>query len=110
MALDVENVFLELITELKPLMPSIRKHRRSLASQLMDAADSIGLNLSEGALNDDGNRRARYHTAAGSANETRMALRIAIGWGYIAPERAARALQLLDRIVAMLWKLSRCHR
>ncbi len=36
-----------------------------------------------------------------------MAVRVALAWGYFAPERADRALKLLDRIVAMLWKLSR---
>src|SRR6185369_16955908 len=98
------------IAALRPLMPAIRKHDRSLADQLARAANSIALNVCEGAKSDAGNARARYSTAAGSANETRMALRVALAWGYFAPERAEVALQLLDRIVAMLWKLSRCVR
>ncbi|HEV8244186.1 MAG TPA: four helix bundle protein [Polyangiaceae bacterium] len=107
MALDVENVSLELIAALKPLIPLIRKHDRSLADQLARAANSIALNAGEGAKSDAGNARARFSNAAGSANETRMALRVALVWGSVTPERAKVALQLLDRIVAMLWKLSR---
>ncbi len=110
MALDVEKVTLELIAALKPLMPAIRKQDRDLANQLLRAANSIALNLSEGEKTDAGNGRARFFTSAGSANESRMALKVAIAWGYVAPERAAVPLALLDRIVAMLWKLSRSGR
>ncbi|HEV8246087.1 MAG TPA: four helix bundle protein [Polyangiaceae bacterium] len=80
MTLDVENVSLELIAALKPLLPLIRKHDRSLADQLARAANSIALNIAEGAQSDAGNRRARYCTASGSANESRMALRVAAAW------------------------------
>ena len=47
-------------------------------------------------------------TAAGSANETRAALRVAVGWAYFAAGDAGDALKLLDRIVAILWTLSKC--
>lgn len=53
-----------------------------------------------------GNQRARFVTARGSANETRAALRLAIQWQLIADTDAAAALELLDRILAMLWKLT----
>ncbi len=105
--LDVEVATLDLIAELKALMPAIRKHDRDLARQLLRAANSIALNLSEAQKNDAGTGRARYASAAGSANETRMAVRVALAWGYFAPQRAETALELLDRIVAMLWRLSR---
>jgi hypothetical protein len=74
------------------------------------ASDGFGLGLSasdSGLEEDAGNRRARYFTAAGSANEARVALKVAIAWGHITADRSAFPLALLDRIVAMLWKLSR---
>ncbi len=107
MTLDIENVCVELAASLKPLLPAIRKHNPSLATQLVRASDSIGLNSSEGAGSDGGNRRARYCTAYGSARETRMALRLAAAWGCVTEERLRRPFELLDRISAMLWKLSR---
>ncbi len=107
--LDVEVATLDLIAELKALMPAVRKHDRDLARQLLRAANSIALNLSEAQKNDAGTGRARYASGAGSANETRMAVRVALAWGYFAPARAEIALKLLDRIVAMLWKLSRAR-
>jgi four helix bundle protein len=65
------------------------------------------LNTCEANYSDPGNRRARFYSAAGSANETRGALRLARAWGYLTPEQVREAEMLLDRVMAMLWKLSR---
>jgi len=46
-------------------------------------------------------------TVAGSANETRAALRVAVAWRYSSAEQVKVALVLLDRVIAMLWKASR---
>jgi four helix bundle protein len=81
MALEVESVALELVAALRPLMPRIRRAERSLADQLSRAANSIVLNICETAYSDPGNRRAGFHTAAGSANEVRGALKLARAWG-----------------------------
>ena len=107
MAFQVEELSVELVQALRPLIPRIRRHERSLADQLVRAASSIVLNIAEGQYSDAGNRKARFHSAAGSANETRAALRVAIAWGYFAQPEAERAAALLERIVPMLWKLTR---
>jgi four helix bundle protein len=107
MSFDVERVSYELIAALRPLLTRVQRRDRGLAVQLTRAASSICLNVSEANYSDPGNRRARFFTAAGSANETRAALRVALGWGYVGHEHAAPALALLDRVLAMLWKLTR---
>lgn len=107
MPFQVEEFSVELITALRPLIPRIKRHDRSLADQLVRAASSIALNIGEGQHSDPGNRKARFYSAAGSANETRTALRVAAAWGYFPATEAAPAAALLDRIVAMLWKLTR---
>ena len=99
MALQVQSLALETIAALRPLMPLIRRADRSLADQLARAASSVVLNLAEGGYSDPGRRRARYFSAAGSANEARAALRVAIAWGYVAEGRAAEAERPLDRVV-----------
>lgn len=53
-----------------------------------------------------GNQRTRFITARGSARETRAALQLAVRWQLIAEPEATAALELLDRILAMLWKLT----
>jgi len=45
--------------------------------------------------------------AAGSANEVVAALHVAVAWGHIKKEDTKDALGLLDRELAMLYKLGR---
>ena len=45
-------------------------------------------------------------TAAGSASETRSALQVAVAWGYLPNAECGTADQLLDRILAILWRLT----
>jgi len=106
MALHVATVSLELIHLLRPLLQGIRRRDRSLADQLSRAASSIALNVAEADRSQGGNVLARFHSAAGSASETRMALRVAVAWGYVTEEAAADAEGHLDRSIAMLWKLT----
>jgi four helix bundle protein len=93
----------EAIGALRPLLPQIRRQDRSLADQLVRAANSVALNIAEGDASDPGNQRARFSAAAGSANESLAALRVAIAWGYLDVEEAAGAARLLRRILAILW-------
>jgi four helix bundle protein len=78
-----------------------------LADQLVRAATSVALNVGEADLSDPGNQRARFFSAAGSANEALVALRAAVAWGYFECSAAQPSEELLRRIVAMLWKLTR---
>ena len=107
MALLVAELSIQAVAALRPIVPRIRRHDRSLADQLVRAASSVALNIAEGEHSDPGNRRARFYTAAGSANETLAALRVAAAWGYFAPQEAAAAVALLRRMLGMLWKLTR---
>lgn len=107
MTFQAEELSLQLIDALVPLMPKIRQRDKSLEDQLRRAASSIGLNLAEAAFSDPGNRRARLFTAAGSARETQHALRQVIAWRHVSERDAERATVLVRRIVAILWKMTR---
>ena len=107
MAFQVEELSLELIEALVPLMPRIKQHDKNLADQLRRAASSIGLNCAEAGFSDPGNRRARLFTAAGSAAETQHAVRQAVAWRIVTPGDVERAMGLLKRIVAILWRMTR---
>ena len=80
--LQVAELSFQLIEELRPLVAEIKRRDRSLADQLMRAASSVALNIAEAQKSDGGNMRARFFTAAGSANESRAALRVAVGWRH----------------------------
>ena len=107
MAFQVEVLSIELIEALRPIVVRIKRSDRSLADQLTRAASSVALNIAESNYSDPGNRKARLFTAAGSANETRAALRVAVAWGYCAERESERARALVERVVGMLWKLTR---
>jgi four helix bundle protein len=107
MPFQVEELSLELIEALAPIMLRVKQRDKDLADQLRRAASSIGLNCAEAAFSDPGNRRARLFTAAGSASETRHAVRQAVAWRILTAAEAQRALALLERIVAILWRMTR---
>jgi len=106
MSLVVHELSLQLVEELAPVVVLIARHDRDLARQIRRSATSIVLNIAEGQHSDPGTARARFHSAAGSANETRSALRIATCWRYLEDGQIAASLRQLDRIVAMLWRLT----
>jgi four helix bundle protein len=107
MALQVAEFSIQLIEGLRPLIPRIRRHDRSLADQLVRAANSVALNIAEGEHSDPGTRRSRFYSAAGSANETLAALKVATAWGYVGAPDTDAAAATLRRILGMLWRLTR---
>ena len=99
------NVSLELIRELRTLVPVIQRHDRDLAVQIRTAASSVTLNLAEGQRSGGGNQNRHYELAHGSANEVKGGLAVAEAWGWIDDADGAR--QILDRLLALLWRLTR---
>ncbi len=99
------QVALEVVRELRPLVERIRKHDSTLAKQLVNAASRTVQNIAEGERHRAGNKRAKYDIAFGEANEVKGSLDLAIAWGYIADDAAARAK--LMRLHALLWGLTR---
>jgi four helix bundle protein len=98
------NLSLDLIRQLRPIVPAIRKFDRELADQLRDAATSVSLNLAEGRRRGGGDQRRHYEFAHGSASEVLGALDVADAWGWTVDSAAARAT--LDRLLGMLWSLT----
>ena len=99
------EVSIQLVSELRNLVPVIKRHDRDLADQIHRAATSTALNLAEGQRLSAGNQRKHYEIAHGSANEVRAALQVAEAWGYIDNATSVRAT--LDRLLALLWRLCR---
>jgi four helix bundle protein len=98
------EVSLDVIRSLRSVLPQIERNDRDLADQLKRAASSVALNLSEGQRLTKGNKPKHYSIAHGSANEVKAALQTAIAWGWI--EDAAEPLVVLDRLLALLWRLT----
>lgn len=89
---------------LRALVVKIRRQDRHLADQLRRAATSIALNLAEADGNREGTRRLRLETAHGSVGETKVALQLAVAWGYLTHSEVEHALTTIDRVGAMTWR------
>ena len=97
---------IEIIGALKALVPMIRAHDAEAARQIVRAASSIAANVAEGNRRVGRDKAHMFRIAAGSADEVRAHLRVARAWGWIDRE-AEQALGLLDRELAMLYRLTR---
>jgi four helix bundle protein len=102
----VEEMAIELIEALQPVVSRVRARDRALADQLTRASSSVALNIGEANYSDPGNRRARLFTASGSAGETRSVLRVAVASRHCTAEEAKPSRELLENIVPILWKLT----
>jgi len=98
------EVSLQVIQSLRPLLPQIERNDRDLADQIKRAASSVALNLAEGQRLTKGNKPKHYAIAHGSANEVRAAVQTALAWGWI--EDARPQLETIDRLLALLWRLT----
>ena len=105
--LQAFNLMIETVALMRPLAVAIDGHDRDLARQIRRAANSVALNLAEASGSDRGNRKARLHTALGSAKETLAGFRLAWAWGYVDDAEAERVSANLDRVARMIYGLLR---
>ena len=103
---DALETALKVLEALVPVETRIRLRNGELAKQISRASESIALNLGEGRERRDGDKRRHYEMAAGSASELTTALRIAVAKRYIAEHERAAVEQPLDRVRAMLFRLT----
>jgi four helix bundle protein len=85
----------------------IRAADGDLYRQIRRAGSSLPLTVAEGGRRVGKDRKHLWRVAAGSAAEVRVALRTAVAWGDLDAVVAERPLALLDRVLAMLWKMTR---
>ena len=104
---DALEMSLQFLERLVPFETRIRQRSSSLAKQLAEASESIALNLGEGRLRHAGDKRRHFEMAAGSASEVTTALRIAVAKRYISAAEFAEIDAVLDRIRAMLYRLTK---
>jgi hypothetical protein len=106
MKLKVLDNALAAVAALRPVVVRIRRDDPALCRQMKDALNSMILNIAEAEYSDPGTRKARFHTACGSANEARGGVLAACAWGYVGEAACELGLKRLDHVVAALWKLT----
>jgi len=110
MRFDALELAIQLIRNLRPLVERLRTRNADAARQIRRAADSVPSNLAEGGKRLGRDRIHHFSVAAGSAEEVRTALRVAVAWGDITGDlseaEVCGALEILDRIIANCWRLT----
>jgi four helix bundle protein len=95
---------LGMVHALRRVLVQLTKKDRALADQLRRAASSVARNIAEGNRRAGQDRLQFFRIAAGSAAEVKAALEVARAWGHIDAAPVAEAE--LDRVLAMLWRLT----
>ena len=103
MGFQASEVALEAAVMLAGVLEVVKTKETELADQMKRACMSMVLNVPEGGRRGGKDRGYHFRIAAGSAAELRNALRLAIAWKYCPPQD--ELLALLDRELAMLWRL-----
>jgi len=106
MPFDAFEVALQLVRSLPAPIEAVARRDPALADQLRRAGASVPLNIGEGRRRAGKDRLHHYRVAAGSADEVAGALRTAEAWGYLAAGTIAEPLELCDRLLAILWRLT----
>ena len=106
MTFDAYDRSLSLLRTLRPLLERLGATDPKLADQLRRAAQSTTLNIAEGNRRSGRDRRNRFRISLGSADEVAAALDVAMALGYLDELAIAPALELVDRVRAMTYRLS----
>lgn len=100
------EVALLCVRQLREPLRRLNTRDPRLARQIRDAANSVTLNLGEGRRRRGADRTHHYRIAAGSADEVLIGLRTAEAWGHLEQKKLAVLFDLLDRLLAMLFRLT----
>ena len=87
------------------ILPVLLQRNPKLADEADRASGSVCNNLAEGHRRWGRDRRHAFRIAAGSGEELRTCLRRAQSRRYLPAEAFEMPLALLDRVMAMLWRL-----
>jgi len=104
---EILNQTFGVIQLVRPIVETIARRDRDLASQVRRAMSSVGLNLAEGFGTAAGNARLRFETARGSLYEAQAGIGVAVAWGFVSAELAAPALAAIDALGARIFGLAR---
>jgi len=110
MPFDAETNALAIIRALRAQLLLLDRSNPGHADNARRAASSIVHNVSEGRRRVGKDRLHQWRIAAGSAAELRSAIQAAVAWGWLGEEDVAEALELIDRELAMLWRLTNPRR
>jgi four helix bundle protein len=106
MRFEALDVALSMVRTVKPLIDVVRRQDRNLGDQMRNAAASAQSCLAEGNRRIGGDRLQLWRIALGSAGEVQAQLQIARAWGYAADAKLDECDAIVDRMCAILYRLT----
>jgi len=106
MAFDAYDRTLQLLRCTAPLIEQLATRDADLVKQLRRAGASVALNISEANRRVGKDRAHLFRVALGSAAEVAACLEVAVALGYLEAAAVAQALELVDRVRAMTYRLA----
>ena len=106
MAFEFLEVATELVAKSKPVLDRLKRHDRDLERQLRRAVSGIPSSIAEGNWRGGKDRPYLFRTAAGSAAESRAHLQTAVAFEYVNSVDIQPPLALIDRLLAIAWRLT----
>ena len=103
--LRIYEDIIQFVRVMAPVVRSVERQDRHLGDQMKRALQSIALNTAEGMQSRGGNRAAKYHVAAGSAQELSCCIDLAEAFGY-GTNVTKRERDKLRQIIGTMLKLS----
>ncbi len=97
-AIEAAGIAIGLVLGLKPPL-------KSLADQVVRAAASMPANIAEAEGRAGGDRAYHRRVTYGSAKELDVHLRLLLSAAAVDADKAGEALELLDQVRAMLWRM-----
>ncbi len=102
---EAEAVADQIVTEMAGIVRRIRGISE-LLKQVRNATQSLSNNVGEGAGRFGKDRALIFSYAYGSARELRQQLKFAVAFRHVDDAAVFRVRELLDRELAMLWRLT----
>jgi four helix bundle protein len=102
-----EQLSIDLLVALNPVLEQLRVRREKLADQLERAATSVALNLAECRGRTSRDRIRAMRIAAAEAAEVKAALSVARALGHVGAAEHTAAFAIADRLNGVLFGLLR---
>ena len=104
--MKIYSIWLLIVAFVYRLARRVAVDDKDLARQMRRAVASASLNMAEGMHGHGGTRIARFHSAMGSARETRACLDVCIAAEFVDAKAVAAELDRIDHVIASLFILT----
>ena len=105
--LKVVDTSVDIVRDIERAVRMVRGRHADLVDQLQRAAESVVLNLAEGAGRAGRDKSYHYRVVYASAGEAAAALHLLAAYGLLGAGRVSPLQDRIDQVRAITWRLAR---